>query len=106
MFPLCSTVLAEAISIASTSLREIQPISLGSFLQCLHLHQSRFPILIVYVINRQLKRECSVSFYGGGYMNERLHYIMCFLQNKDFLHQNINVFLSLDRNLMKPEKRS
>ena len=29
------------------------------------LKHSRFSILILYVINRQLRRECLVSFYGG-----------------------------------------
>ena len=35
-------------------------IYLASFLECPHLHQSRFPILILYalyIVNRQLKRE-------------------------------------------------
>ena len=30
-----------------------------------HLRQSRFPILILYVNDRQLRRVCWVSFYGG-----------------------------------------
>ena len=42
--------------LASTSLQQRQPISLTLFLQCLHLHQLRFPILI-QVQNRQLKHE-------------------------------------------------
>ena len=41
-----SKILAEAISIAFTSLQQRQSISLALFLQCPHLHQSRFPILI------------------------------------------------------------
>ena len=41
-----SGILAEAISIAFTSLQQRQSISLVSFLQRPHLHQSRFPILI------------------------------------------------------------
>ena len=41
-----SKILAEAISIAFASLQQRQSISLASFLQCPHLHQSRFPILI------------------------------------------------------------
>ena len=106
-----SQILAEAMSIASTSLQQRQSISLALFLQCLHfrsgrlelfcknvvvknvpkltgvysgtgvscdflrkfkehlfsqntfsgcfwhLHQSRFPILIMYVINWHLRRE-------------------------------------------------
>ena len=56
MFPSRSGILVEAISIASTS-QQRQSISLASFLQCSHLHQSRYPILILYVINRQLKCE-------------------------------------------------
>ena len=46
MLPSCSRILTEAISIAFTSLQQRQSISLASFLQCTHLHQSRFPILI------------------------------------------------------------
>ena len=30
-----------------------------------HFRHSRFSILILYVINWQLRRECLVSFYGG-----------------------------------------
>ena len=41
-----SGILAEVISIAFTSVQQRQSISLASFLQCSHLHQSRFPILI------------------------------------------------------------
>ena len=41
-----SGILAEAISIEFTSLQQRQSISLASFLQRPHLHQSRFPILI------------------------------------------------------------
>ena len=37
-------ILAEAINITSTSLQQAQSISLASFLQCLHLHQSIFSI--------------------------------------------------------------
>ena len=51
-----SGILAKAIGIASTSLQQRQPVSLTLFLQCLHLHQLRFPILI-HVQNRQLKHE-------------------------------------------------
>ena len=119
MFCSPSGIVSKAISIASTSLHEIQSISLTSFLQnphfrssrpklfcskdllkhfakltvvssgtdsshefceilkrhifsqntssgCFwHLRHSRFSILILYVINRQLRRECLVSFYGG-----------------------------------------
>ena len=39
-------VLAKVISIAFISLQQRQSISLASFLQCSHLHQSKFPILI------------------------------------------------------------
>ena len=46
MLPSRSGILAEAISIAFTSLQQRQSISLASFLQCSHLHQSRFPVLI------------------------------------------------------------
>ena len=46
MLSLRSDILAEAISIASTSLQQRQSISPGSFLKCLHLFESRFPILI------------------------------------------------------------
>ena len=56
MLPLRPGVLAEAISIASTFLQR-QSISLTSFLQCLHLLQLRFPVLILYVINWQRKAE-------------------------------------------------
>ena len=111
MLPLHSGILAKAISIASSSLQQIQSISLALLLQCphfrsshpelfckkvvlknfarfivvsadtgvscefydilkntffsqstssgcfQHLHQSRFSILILYVINQQLTRE-------------------------------------------------
>ena len=57
MLPLHSRILVEGISIASTSLQEGQSISLALLLQRLHLHQSTFPILILYVINQQLKCE-------------------------------------------------
>ena len=46
MLPSRSGILSEAISIAFTSLQQKQSISLASFLQCPHMHQSRFPILI------------------------------------------------------------
>ena len=46
IFPSRCGILAEAISIASTFLQQRQSISLTSFLQCPHLHQLRFPILI------------------------------------------------------------
>ena len=46
MLPSCSGNLAETISIAFTSLQQRHSISLASFLQCPHQHQSRFPILI------------------------------------------------------------
>ena len=46
MLPSSSRILAEAISIAFTSLQQRQSISLASFLQFPHLYQSRFPILI------------------------------------------------------------
>ena len=46
MLPSRSGILAEAISIAFTSLQQRQSISLASFLHCPHFHQSRFPILI------------------------------------------------------------
>ena len=46
MLPSRSRILAEAISIAFTSLQQRQSISLASFLRCPHLRQSRFPILI------------------------------------------------------------
>ena len=109
MLPSPSGILAEAISIAFTSLQQIQSISLASLLQCphfsrqelfykkgvlknfakvtgvssgtgvsseicnilkntffsqntssgclWHLHQSRLPILILYVINQQRRHE-------------------------------------------------
>ena len=41
-----SRILAEAINIAFTALQQRQSICLDSFLQCPHLHQSKFPILI------------------------------------------------------------
>ena len=112
--PSPSGILADAISIASSSLQEIQSISLTSLLQypllkavvrscsvkkickihkcflwrksfpwtlrnfkrnfflaktysgCFFcLHYSRSPILILYVINWHLRRECLVFFYGG-----------------------------------------
>ena len=56
MLPSRSGILAEAISIAATSTTKTI-YSLASFLQRPHLYQSRFPILILHVINRQLNRE-------------------------------------------------
>ena len=41
MLPSSSGVLAEAISIASSSLQQRQSISLASFVQCLHFRSSR-----------------------------------------------------------------
>ena len=46
MLPSHSGILAKAINIASTSLRQRESISPASFLQFLHLHKSRLPILI------------------------------------------------------------
>ena len=46
MFPSRSGNLAKAISIASSSLQQRKPISPALFSKWLHLHQSRFPILI------------------------------------------------------------
>ena len=74
MLPSRSGILAEAISIASTSLQQKQSISPDSFLQCPHLYQSKFSIIILlYVINRQLKREClkvvSTTFLLVSYLN-------------------------------------
>ena len=46
MLPSRSGILAKAISIASTCLQQRQSISPASSLQFLHLHKSRFPILI------------------------------------------------------------
>ena len=46
MFPPCSGNLAKAISVASSPLQQRQSISPALFLKWLHLHQSRFPILI------------------------------------------------------------
>ena len=43
-------------SIASTS-QQRQSIFLAMFLQCPHMHQARFSILILYVIKRELKRK-------------------------------------------------
>ena len=51
MLPSRCVILAEAVSIAPISLQQRQSISLASLLQCPHLHQSRFPILILYAIN-------------------------------------------------------
>ena len=46
MLPSLSRILAKVISIASNPLQQRQSIPLASFLQCLHLHPSIFPILI------------------------------------------------------------
>ena len=46
MLPSHSRILAQAATIVSTFLQQKQSISLASILQCLHLYQSRFPILI------------------------------------------------------------
>ena len=46
LLPARSGILAEAISIAFTSIQQRQSISLASYLQCPHLHQSRFPGLV------------------------------------------------------------
>ena len=68
-FPFALGFSTEVINIASTSLQQRQSISLASVLQSLHLHQSRFPILILYVINQQLKPEyfsCLSMVENGG----------------------------------------
>ena len=57
MIPSRSGILAEAISITFTSLQQRQSVSLASILQCPHLHQSRFPILIC----NKLAAEASVQ---------------------------------------------
>ena len=57
-----SKILAEAISIAFASLQQRQSISLASFLQCPHLHQSRFPILIC----NKSTAEAYVQFFSHG----------------------------------------
>ena len=46
MLPSHSGILADAVSIVSISPQQKQSISLASFLQCPHLHQLRFPILL------------------------------------------------------------
>ena len=46
MLPSHSGILDKILSIVSTSLQQRQSISLASFFQCPHLHQSRFPIVI------------------------------------------------------------
>ena len=51
MLSMRSGILAEAISIASTCLQQRQSTSLTLFLQFSHSHQSKFPVLILYVIN-------------------------------------------------------
>ena len=58
MIPSRSGILAEAISITFTSLQQRQSVSLASILQCPHLHQWRFPILIC----NKLAAEASVQF--------------------------------------------
>ena len=109
MLPLRSGILAEAKSFASTSLQQRQSISLASFLQCPYLHQSRFPILILYVkyvINRQLKRECVWFLFMVENGRAAKDIVICiflriitvFLKNK-FGIVLFSVFLSLDQNL-------
>ena len=100
MLPLCCMILAELISIASTpiSLQQWQSISLTSFLQCPHLHQLRFSV--------QVKTEMVEKWW-----NKSLHCHLYFFRITTFLVKYksdmiFSVFLSLDQNLMKPEKRS
>ena len=57
MLPSRSGILAEVVGIGPTSQQQRQSISLALFLQCPHLHQSRFPILILYQMYRQPRRE-------------------------------------------------
>ena len=124
MLPLCCMILAELISIASTpiSLQQWQSISLTSFLQCPHLHQLRFPSLI-----RNKLAAAAYLFHGSHYhicfsvqvktemvekwWNKSLHCHLYFFRITTFLVKYksdmiFSVFLSLDQNLMKPEKRS
>ena len=101
----CSEILIEAISIASASLQQRQSISPASFFQCLHLHQSRFPILIC---NKSAAVECiylvpfswlplphvfSVQTHemAEECWRVRLYCRMYFPQNSHFLHENINL---------------
>ena len=73
------------------------------------LLESRFSILILYVINQQVRCECLVSFYGGA---KDFIFICIFLKIITFVHKceykweiASSVFLSLDQNLI-PEKQS
>ena len=69
-----------------------------------HLHLPRFPILILlHVIHRQLRRECVISFDGGEWWSERLHFQMNFPQNNHFIHILMNKVIILKIHVkMKP----
>ena len=102
MLPSHSRILTKVISIASTPLQQRQSISLVLFLQCPHLHQSRFPILI----HQQLKCEYAKflshsSHYHVFFLSrlklewfrkvERKALSSHFPQNNQYLHLNITL---------------
>ena len=65
MLPSHSRILAEAISIAATSLKQRQSISLASFFQCPYLPQSIFPILIhllFFIVNQDQGSALKVAY--------------------------------------------
>ena len=120
-------ILTEEISIASTSLQQRQSISLTSFLQCRHLYQSRFPILICNKLAAETwicwvslsclalphSFFCSGSNRNGWRMMERKSsFPLVFSSEQSFSSLKyksdtvFSVFLSLGQNLIKLEKWS
>ena len=132
MLPSHCGILAELISIASTSisLQQRQSVSLASFLQCPHLQQLRFPILIcnnigswsvnifcffsmALISTRFFLFRLKLKWLKNG--RTKVFIVTCiFFRIISFFikYKSDNVFsvflsaLSLDQNLIKVEKQS